>query len=113
MAKRERISVATGEFTKSDGSKGTDWINIGTLITKDDGKKFMELIPYINFTSLPRKDGKLYAQVFDIQQRDGAHGGAVYAAIGADFDVVFNDYIAYLRDFAVGTIFVWSKSKAI
>jgi len=77
MAKRERISVAVGEFTKSDGSKGTDWMNIGTLITKDDGKKFMELIPYINFTSLPRKDGKLYAQVFEVQQRDGPHAGSV------------------------------------
>ena len=43
----------------------------------------------------------------------GAHGGAVYAAIGADFDVVFNDDIADLRNFAVGTIFIGGKTETI
>ena len=42
-----------------------------------------------------------------------SQGGPVDRAVGADFDVVFDDDTAFLRDFAVGTVFILDISESI
>jgi hypothetical protein len=43
----------------------------------------------------------------------GAHGGTIDAGVGTDFDIVLDNNITYLVDFAVGAIALGGKSKAI
>ena len=42
-----------------------------------------------------------------------AHGCTINGTIGPDFNVVFNDNVSNLRNFAVDTIFVRGKTKAV
>jgi len=68
MTTRQNLAVVVGTY-QADGKDKNRYMNVGTIITKDDGGKFMELNPFVNYTALPRKDGKLYISVFD---EDGA-----------------------------------------
>lgn len=64
MTTRQNLAVVVGTYSK-DGEDKNRYMNIGTIVTKDDGGKFMEISPFINYSALPRKDGKLYVSVFD------------------------------------------------
>lgn len=68
MTTRQNLAVVVGTY-QADGQEKNRYMNVGQIITKDDGGKFMELNPFVNYTALPRKDGKLYISVFD---EDGA-----------------------------------------
>ena len=43
-------------------------MDVGTLV-KTDKSEFIELNPYINFTSLPRKEGKLFINVYSDEKK--------------------------------------------
>jgi len=64
MTTKQNLAVVIGTYS-SNGEDKNRYMNCGVIVTKDDGGKFMELNPFINYAALPRKDGKLYLSVFD------------------------------------------------
>jgi hypothetical protein len=68
MTTRQNLAVVVGTY-QADGKEKNRYMNVGSIITKDDGGKFLELNPFINYTALPRKEGKLYLSVFDEENK--------------------------------------------
>lgn len=64
MTKKQNLAAVVGSYEK-DGEQKNRYTNVGSIITKDDGGKFIELNWWVNYATLPRKDGKLYLSVFD------------------------------------------------
>ena len=60
---RKTLSAITGTYTK-DGQEKNNYMTVGTLI-KTDTSEFIELNPFVNFTALPRKDGRLLVSIFE------------------------------------------------
>lgn len=89
MAIRERknLSVSIGTYTK-DGQEKNRWFNIGELIETDDKGSFIELNPYVNFTALPRKDGRLIVSLFSQEKKDAAPKPAQAAAAAPTSDEI-------------------------
>lgn len=69
MTTKQNLAVVIGTY-QSDGKEKNRYMNCGTIITKDDGGKFIELNPFIHYAALPKKDGKLYLSVFDDEKKD-------------------------------------------
>lgn len=65
MAVKERksLAVVTGTYQK-DGQEKNRYLTVGELVETDDKGSFIDLNPYINYTALPRKDGRLLISVF-------------------------------------------------
>jgi hypothetical protein len=60
---RKTLSVVTGTYNK-DGQEKNNYMTVGNLI-KTDTSEFIELNPYVNFTALPRKEGRLLISIFE------------------------------------------------
>jgi hypothetical protein len=67
---RKTLSVVTGTYTK-DGQEKNNYMTVGNLI-KTDNSEFIELNPYVNFTALPRKDGRLLVSIFEEKSTQAA-----------------------------------------
>lgn len=68
MTTRQNLAVVVGTY-QQDGKDKNRYMNVGVIVTKEDGGKFIELSPFVNYTALPRKDGKLYLSVFDTDDK--------------------------------------------
>lgn len=78
MAKRVKdLAVSTGSYTNSNGEEKRRYMNCGALMEGDDGGQFIMLNRFINYSSLPRKQGSesILISVFDIREREGADTG--------------------------------------
>lgn len=65
------LAVATGKYTDRDGNEKTNWLNIGAIIQKDDGGKFMILERTFNPAGVPNPENRstLIVSMFDIKQQ--------------------------------------------
>jgi len=53
---RKKLSVAGKQYTKQDGTQGTEWTNVGVLNVSQNGKEYVLLDPKINLAALPVGD---------------------------------------------------------
>lgn len=51
------LSVKTGSYQKNGETKGK-YSNVGVVIEKEDGGKFMMIDPHFNFAAIRREEGK-------------------------------------------------------
>jgi len=75
------LAVATGKYTNSNGDEKTNWLNVGAIIEKDDGGKFMILERTFNPAGIPNPDNKstLIISMFDVKKKESNNepGGSV------------------------------------
>lgn len=64
---RKNLSVVVGTYQK-DGQDKNRYMNVGTLI-ETEKSTFIELNPFVDFTALPRKDGRLLINIFDEEKQ--------------------------------------------
>lgn len=72
--KIKNLSVATGKYTDRNGTEKTNWKNIGAILQKEDGGKFMLLDRTFNPAGVPNPENKdmLLVGMFDIKDDDQA-----------------------------------------
>jgi len=75
---RKTLSVVTGTYTK-DGQEKNNYMTVGALI-ETDKSTFIELNPFVNFTALPRKDGRLLISIFEEKTNQAAAPAPVKAS---------------------------------
>jgi hypothetical protein len=62
----KEIVVPNGQYTKKDGTTGTNWIKVGVLGVSSQGKEYVILEPHINLAGLPRSEkGGVMCSVID------------------------------------------------
>lgn len=68
--KIKNLSVAIGKWTDKDGNEKTNWLNIGSIMQKDDGGKFMILNRTFNIAGVPNPENRetLIVSMFDIKK---------------------------------------------
>ena len=68
------LAVATGKYTNSNGDEKTNWLNVGAIIEKDDGGKFMILERTFNPAGVPNPDNRstLIVSMFDVKKKESA-----------------------------------------
>lgn len=79
MAKKVKdLAVVTGTYTNGQGEEKRRYMNCGALMEGDDGNQFIMLNRFINYSSLPRKQGSesLLISVFDLRDREGGTADA-------------------------------------
>jgi hypothetical protein len=66
------LAVALSKWTDRDGNEKTNWINIGSIMEKDDGGKFMILSRTFNPAGVPNPENKdsLIVSMFDVKPKD-------------------------------------------
>lgn len=66
------LAVATSKYTDRAGNEKTNWQNIGSIMEKDDGGKFMILSRTFNPAGVPNPDNKdsLIVSMFDIREKE-------------------------------------------
>ena len=64
------LCVATGKYQTSSGEK-TNWLQIGSIMEKDDGGKFMILSRTFNPAGVPNPDNRdsLIVSMFDVKPK--------------------------------------------
>lgn len=75
MSKKiKNLCVATSKYTNREGNEKTNWLNIGAIIQKDDGGKFMIMNRTFNPAGVPNPDNKdiFIVSMFDVDKKDGA-----------------------------------------
>jgi hypothetical protein len=79
MSKKiKNLCVATSKYTNRDGQEKTNWLNIGAIIQKDDGGKFMIMNRTFNPAGIPNPENKdtFIVSMFDVEKKDGASDSA-------------------------------------
>jgi hypothetical protein len=72
----KELVVANGEYQKSDGSTGVNWVKVGVLGVSQQGKEYVILEPHINLAGLPRSEkGGVMVSVIDKQQSNNQQQG--------------------------------------
>lgn len=94
MAKKIKdLSVVTGTYTNSNGEEKRCYMNCGALMQSDDGNQFIMLNRFINYASLPRKQGSesLLISIFDLkdQPKEQQANNSAYVSSDLDDDVPF------------------------
>lgn len=71
MKKIKDLCVATGKYTGNDGIEKTNWLQIGSIIEKDEGGKFMLLNRTFNPAGVPNPQDKasIIVSMFDVKQK--------------------------------------------
>lgn len=69
----KNLSVALRKYTDNNGQEKAQWLNIGSIMQTDEGKKFILLDRHINLAGLPFKEGTTSVMVssFDPKPKDG------------------------------------------
>lgn len=72
MKKIKDLCVATNKYTNRDGVEKTNWLNIGSIMEKDDGGKFMLLDRCFNPAGVPNPENRsnLIVSMFDIKPKE-------------------------------------------
>lgn len=67
MKKIKDLVVTTGKYTK-DGQEKNRYVNVGAIMEKDDGGKFMFLNRHFNPAGVPFKEGSesIIVSMFDV-----------------------------------------------
>lgn len=95
MAKRVKdLAVVTGTYTNNHGEEKRRYMNCGALMESDDGSQFIMLNRFINYSSLPRKQGSesILISVFDLREPNAQQQAAVTSPMVSgelDDDVAF------------------------
>lgn len=101
MAKRVKdLAVVTGSYTNSNGEEKRRYMNCGALMEGEDGNQFIMLNRFISYSILPRKQGSesILISVFDLRERDGAHGAPAQPSGNAQaFDPELDDDDPFAR----------------
>jgi hypothetical protein len=65
------LAVAGSKYTDREGNEKTNWQNIGSIMEKDDGGKFMILSRTFNPAGVPNPDNKdsLIVSMFDVKPK--------------------------------------------
>lgn len=68
------LCVVTSKYTNRDGVEKSNYLNIGAIIQKDDGGKFMILNRTFNPAGVPNPDNKdtLIVSMFDVKEKEGS-----------------------------------------
>ena len=71
MKKIKELSVKTGSYETSEGTKNR-YENIGAIMEKEDGGKFMFLKRSFNPAGVPFKDGSdsIIVSMFDVKEKE-------------------------------------------
>lgn len=76
------LAVKVSEYTDSEGKVKGRYQNIGCVLEKDDGGKFLMIEKWFNPAGVPDFDGKgqgrssILVSMFEPKERDGNGGGA-------------------------------------
>lgn len=87
MAKKIKdLAVKVGSYTNGNGEEKGRYMGCGSLMESDDGSMFIMLNRFINYASLPRKQGSdsVLISAFDPRVREG--GGEQRSSVMADDD---------------------------
>jgi hypothetical protein len=69
------LAVAVGKYTK-DGKEKNRYQNIGIVMEKDDGGRFIILEPWFNPAGVAHDDGRgIMVSMFDVNRDSGRSGG--------------------------------------
>ena len=58
-------NIVAGIKYQKDGEDRTQWVNVGSLFIKDDGKMSVKLNGYINPLAFKNEKGEIWLNVFD------------------------------------------------
>lgn len=92
MARRVKdLAVATGTYTNNHGEEKRRYMNCGALMEGEDGNQFIMLNRFINYSSLPRKQGSesILISVFDLRAQQQAAVTSPMVSGELDDDVAF------------------------
>ena len=83
MKKLYDLVVAKDRYTRSDGEEKTNWQNVGVIMEKDDGSRFILIERSINFAGFPNPENRssILVSMFKPKAKDdqGASGGTAQA----------------------------------
>lgn len=67
------LCVVTSKYQNREGVEKSNYLNIGAIIQKDDGGKFMILNRHFNPAGVPNPENKdtLIVSMFDVKPKDG------------------------------------------
>lgn len=67
------LAVKTGEYTDRDGNNKGRYVNVGAIMQKDDGGKFILLERWFNPAGVPNPDNRsnLLLSMFPVRDGDG------------------------------------------
>lgn len=67
------LAVKTGEYTDREGSTKGRYVNVGAILQKDDGGKFIMLERWFNPAGVPNPDGRstVILSMFEPRQDNG------------------------------------------
>lgn len=67
--KIKNLSVAVGKYTDNNGNEKTNWLNIGSIMQKDDGGKFMIMNRTFNPAGVPNPENRetFIVSMFDVK----------------------------------------------
>lgn len=71
------LAVKVGEYTDRDGNKKGRYMNVGAVLEKDDGGRFMMLERTFNPAGAPNPDGRttVLLSMFEPRDREDTGGG--------------------------------------
>lgn len=74
VKKIKDLCVVTRKYQTRDGQEKSNYLNIGAILQKDDGGKFMILNRHFNPAGIPNPENKdtLIVSMFDVKDKDGA-----------------------------------------
>jgi hypothetical protein len=75
MAKLKDLAVVTGSYTNSSGEQKNRYLNIGVMMSGNDGGSYLMLHRHVNLAGLPFKEGSesILVSMFDPKERDGGN----------------------------------------
>lgn len=90
MKKTHDICVAVGKYTDRNGAEKKRWLNVGRVMTGDDGGKMRIIERHFNPAGVPvdKYDGIVLAE-FEVKQKDGHSQGDVAPANPIDDSIPF------------------------
>lgn len=74
VKKIKDLCVVTRKYQTRDGQEKSNYLNIGAILQKDDGGKFMILNRHFNPAGIPNPENKdtLIVSMFDVKEKDEA-----------------------------------------
>ena len=66
----KELVIATGTYTKQDGSQGTNWTKVGIINTSSNGKEYALLDPTVNLAGFKREEGKDMVMCSVVEKQD-------------------------------------------
>jgi hypothetical protein len=88
VSSRKNITAVIGTYTK-DGQERNRYMTVGELVETVDKGTFIDLNPYVNFTALPRKDGRLMLGVYAQEKKEAKPAEAPAKSAGVDEEIPF------------------------